>query len=31
MRTCQTCPDIYPWTGKTGVRSSRVENDNTID
>nr|CAD7428593.1 unnamed protein product [Timema monikensis] len=19
MRTCQPCPDIYPWTGKTGV------------
>nr|CAD7402609.1 unnamed protein product [Timema cristinae] len=27
MRTCQPCPDIYPWTGKTGVRNSRVEND----
>lgn len=27
MRTCQPCPDIYPWTGKTGIRSSRVDND----
>ncbi|XP_055711617.1 uncharacterized protein LOC129806847 isoform X3 [Phlebotomus papatasi] len=27
MRTCQPCPDIYPWTGKSGIRSSRVDND----
>lgn len=27
MRTCQPCPDIYPWTGKTGIRSSRIDND----
>ncbi|XP_046674156.1 uncharacterized protein LOC124363091 isoform X4 [Homalodisca vitripennis] len=27
MRTCQPCPDIYPWTGKTGVRNSRVDNE----
>ncbi|XP_037032249.1 mucin-5AC isoform X2 [Bradysia coprophila] len=27
MRTCQPCPEIYPWTGKTGIRSSRVDND----
>ncbi|XP_014276543.1 trichohyalin [Halyomorpha halys] len=27
MRTCQVCPDIYPWTGKSGVRNSRVDND----
>ncbi|XP_030748310.1 uncharacterized protein LOC115876616 isoform X2 [Sitophilus oryzae] len=27
MRTCQPCPDIYPWTGNTGIRSSRVDND----
>ncbi|XP_076630818.1 chitin deacetylase-like 5 isoform X2 [Colletes latitarsis] len=27
MKTCQTCPDIYPWTGKTGIRSSRIDND----
>ncbi|KAK0182632.1 hypothetical protein PV327_000748 [Microctonus hyperodae] len=27
MRTCQPCPDIYPWTGKTGIRSSRFDND----
>uniref|UniRef100_A0A1B0C847 Uncharacterized protein n=1 Tax=Lutzomyia longipalpis TaxID=7200 RepID=A0A1B0C847_LUTLO len=27
MRTCQPCPDIYPWTGKTGIRSSRVDNE----
>lgn len=20
MRTCQKCPDVYPWTGKTGVK-----------
>ncbi|CAB3381827.1 Hypothetical predicted protein [Cloeon dipterum] len=30
MRTCQPCPDAYPWTGKTGVRNSRVDN-NEID
>ncbi|XP_026758821.2 uncharacterized protein LOC113518216 [Galleria mellonella] len=28
MRTCQPCPEIYPWTGKTGIRSSRIDNDN---
>ncbi|XP_023721414.1 mucin-12 isoform X4 [Cryptotermes secundus] len=27
MRTCQPCPDVYPWTGKTGVRNSRVDNE----
>ncbi|XP_073825922.1 chitin deacetylase-like 5 isoform X27 [Musca autumnalis] len=27
MKTCQPCPDIYPWTGKTGIRSSRIDND----
>ncbi|XP_031627349.1 uncharacterized protein LOC116343441 isoform X2 [Contarinia nasturtii] len=27
MRTCQPCPEIYPWTGKSGIRSSRVDND----
>ncbi|CAH1400177.1 unnamed protein product [Nezara viridula] len=27
MRTCQACPEIYPWTGKSGVRNSRVDND----
>nr|XP_023013002.1 uncharacterized protein LOC111503036 isoform X1 [Leptinotarsa decemlineata] len=26
MRTCQPCPDIYPWTGNSGIRSSRVDN-----
>ncbi|XP_015365485.1 PREDICTED: uncharacterized protein LOC107162875 isoform X2 [Diuraphis noxia] len=25
MRTCQPCPDIYPWTGKSGIRSSRID------
>ncbi|XP_053618934.1 uncharacterized protein Cda5 isoform X6 [Plodia interpunctella] len=28
MRTCQPCPEVYPWTGKTGIRSSRIDNDN---
>uniref|UniRef100_A0A336LSX4 CSON003767 protein n=1 Tax=Culicoides sonorensis TaxID=179676 RepID=A0A336LSX4_CULSO len=27
MRTCQPCPEIYPWTGKSGIRSSRIDND----
>ncbi|XP_050342722.1 uncharacterized protein LOC126768551 isoform X5 [Nymphalis io] len=27
MRTCQPCPEIYPWTGKTGIRSSRIDHD----
>ncbi|XP_071630343.1 uncharacterized protein Cda5 isoform X1 [Temnothorax longispinosus] len=27
MKTCQACPDIYPWTGKTGIRSSRIDNE----
>ncbi|XP_058794391.1 uncharacterized protein LOC131666057 [Phymastichus coffea] len=27
MKTCQACPDVYPWTGKTGIRSSRIDND----
>ncbi|XP_047985575.1 uncharacterized protein LOC125225771 isoform X1 [Leguminivora glycinivorella] len=27
MRTCQPCPEIYPWTGKTGIKSSRIDND----
>lgn len=26
MRTCQTCPDKYPWTGRTGVANSLVDN-----
>jgi len=26
MRTCQECPDIYPWTGRTGIANSRVDN-----
>ncbi|EFX77211.1 hypothetical protein DAPPUDRAFT_54528, partial [Daphnia pulex] len=21
MRTCQPCPEVFPWTGKTGVRN----------
>ncbi|XP_025419158.1 uncharacterized protein LOC112689592 isoform X1 [Sipha flava] len=25
MRTCQPCPDVYPWTGKSGIRSSRID------
>lgn len=25
MRTCQPCPEIYPWTGKSGIRSSRID------
>jgi len=25
MRTCQQCPTIYPWTGKTGVANSLVD------
>ncbi|XP_020800789.1 uncharacterized protein LOC110178115 isoform X2 [Drosophila serrata] len=28
MKTCQPCPDIYPWTGKSGIRSSRIDNEN---
>ncbi|CAG9855162.1 unnamed protein product [Phyllotreta striolata] len=27
MKTCQPCPDIYPWTGNTGVKSSKIDND----
>lgn len=27
MRTCQPCPEIFPWTGKSGIRSSRVDNE----
>ncbi|CAH0562127.1 unnamed protein product [Brassicogethes aeneus] len=27
MRTCQPCPEIYPWTGKTGIQSSKIDND----
>jgi len=27
MRTCQPCPEIYPWTGKSGIKSSRVDHD----
>lgn len=26
MRTCQQCPSIYPWTGRTGVANSLVDN-----
>lgn len=29
MRTCQPCPEVYPWTGKSGIRSSRIDNDNS--
>ena len=25
MRTCQQCPSIYPWTGRTGVANSLVD------
>jgi len=25
MRTCQQCPDIYPWTGRTGIANSLVD------
>lgn len=25
MRTCQQCPDIYPWTGRTGIANSQVD------
>ncbi|XP_034666363.1 uncharacterized protein LOC117900202 isoform X7 [Drosophila subobscura] len=31
MKTCQPCPDIYPWTGKSGIRSSRIDNDNNVE
>ncbi|XP_049833072.1 uncharacterized protein LOC126274364 isoform X9 [Schistocerca gregaria] len=27
MRTCQACPEVYPWTGKTGVKNSRIDNE----
>ncbi|XP_014246719.1 stress response protein nst1 isoform X2 [Cimex lectularius] len=27
MRTCQPCPEVYPWTGKSGVRNSKVDNE----
>ncbi|RVE45208.1 hypothetical protein evm_010149 [Chilo suppressalis] len=27
MRTCQPCPEQYPWTGKTGIKSSRIDNE----
>ncbi|KAI5754158.1 hypothetical protein M8J77_006275 [Diaphorina citri] len=27
MRTCQPCPDVYPWTGLSGVKGSRVDNE----
>ncbi|XP_039760431.1 uncharacterized protein LOC120634100 [Pararge aegeria] len=27
MRTCQPCPEIYPWTGKTGIRSSKIDHE----
>lgn len=30
LKTCQPCPDVYPWTGKTGVKNSRVDNDDTL-
>jgi len=26
MRTCQQCPTIYPWTGRTGISNSLVDN-----
>jgi len=29
MRTCQPCPEVFPWTGKTGIKN--VELDNYID
>jgi len=25
MRTCQTCPSIYPWTSRTGIANSEVD------
>jgi len=25
MRTCQECPDLYPWTGRTGIANSLVD------
>jgi len=25
MKTCQPCPDFYPWTGKTAVKNSVLE------
>jgi len=25
MRTCQQCPSIYPWTGRTGIANSLVD------
>jgi len=25
MRTCQKCPEIYPWTGRTGIANSLVD------
>jgi len=25
MRTCQECPEIYPWTGRTGIANSLVD------
>lgn len=25
MRTCQTCPSIYPWTSRTGIANSLVD------
>lgn len=25
MRTCQPCPEVFPWTGKTGVRNAFLD------
>ncbi len=25
MRTCQDCPEFYPWTGRTGIANSLVD------
>lgn len=25
MRTCQPCPEVFPWTGKTGVRNTFLD------
>ncbi|KZS21294.1 putative Chitin deacetylase 5 [Daphnia magna] len=32
MRTCQPCPEVFPWTGKTGVRNPFLDNygDNEV-
>jgi len=25
MRTCQPCPEVFPWTSKTGVKNSKLD------